>query len=142
MTDLDERTVAAGLREALAAQLLLVGDDASTYTFRHALLQEAVYDDLLPRERRRYHARYAAALRARPVLDGALGASQLAALADHATAAHELPLALQGWIDAARASGRVYALAESAHAYERALDLWDAVPPDDRPALRLQPTVL
>ena len=32
------------------------------------------------------------------------------------------------------ARGRVYALAESAHAYERALDLWDAVPPDDRPA--------
>jgi len=29
-------------------------------SFRHALLQEAVYDDLLPRDRRRLHARFAA----------------------------------------------------------------------------------
>ena len=27
----------------------------------------------------------------------------------------------------------MYALAEAAYAYERALDLWDAVPADDRP---------
>ena len=33
------------------------------YAFRHALLGEAVYDDLLPGERVRLHAAYAAALR-------------------------------------------------------------------------------
>ena len=68
------------------------------YRFRHALLAEAVYDDLLPSERRRLHAAYAAALDARPVPEGAEGASHLAALAHHATAAHEPVRALRAWV--------------------------------------------
>ena len=98
------------LREANAAQLIVVSDADGTYAFRHALLQEAIYDDMLPRDRRRCHARCAEGLAARPVPDGAEGASQLAALAHHATAAHDLPLALRGWVEAARASARVNAL--------------------------------
>ena len=109
-------------------------DGQPAYAFRHALVQEAVYDDLLPRERRAWHAGYVSALEARPVPDGAAGASHLAALAHHAGAAHDVRRALSAWTDAARASARAYAMAESAQAYERALDLWDAVPPDDRPA--------
>ena len=131
--ELDESTVSDQLREAMAAQLVVSDTASGSFAFRHALVQEAVYDDLLPRDRRRAHARIATALAARPVVDGADGASHLASLAHHATAAHDLPLALRGWIEAARASARVYALAEAAHAYERALDLWDAVPADDRP---------
>jgi DNA-binding CsgD family transcriptional regulator/tetratricopeptide (TPR) repeat protein len=92
-----------------------------------------VYDDLLPTERRRYHATYAAALAARPVPEGATGAGHLAALAYHASACHDLPRALDAWILAARASARTYAFPAAAKAFERALDLWDAVPPDDRP---------
>jgi DNA-binding CsgD family transcriptional regulator/tetratricopeptide (TPR) repeat protein len=123
------------LREALAAQLL-VSDPANAgrYRFRHALLAEAVYDDLLPSERRRLHAAYAAALDARPVPDGAEGASHLAALAHHATAAHETVRALRAWILAARAATDAYAFAESLRAFERAIELWDAVPADDRPS--------
>ena len=129
----DERALSVGLREAVEAQLLVTVDPTG-YAFRHALLQEAVYDDLLPSDRRAWHARFARALRERPVPDGALGASQLAALAHHASAAHDLPLALRASVDGARASARVWALAESVDAYARALDLWDAVPPDDRPS--------
>ena len=132
--DLDEASVSMALREANAAQLIVVSDADGTYAFRHALLQEAIYDDMLPRDRRRCHARCAEGLAARPVPDGAEGASQLAALAHHATAAHDLPLALRGWVEAARASARVNALSEAAEAYDRALDMWDAVPADDRPA--------
>ena len=132
--DLDEATVSMALREANAAQLIVVSDADGTYAFRHALLQEAIYDDMLPRDRRRCHARCAEGLAARPVPDGAEGASQLAALAHHASAAHDLPLALRGWVEAARASARVNALSEAAEAYDRALDMWDAVPADDRPA--------
>jgi DNA-binding CsgD family transcriptional regulator/tetratricopeptide (TPR) repeat protein len=130
----DERAVSAALREAIAAQLVVADPATGAYAFRHALLQEAVYEELLPRDRREYHARYAEALSERPVPDGALGASQLAALAHHATQAHDLPLALRGWVDAARASARVYGLAEAAHAYDRAIELWDAVAPEARPA--------
>jgi predicted ATPase len=87
------------LRETLAAQLL-VSDPSGDghYRFRHALLAEAVYDDLLPSERRRLHAAYAAALDARSVPDGAQGASQLAAVAHHASAAHEPVRALRAWV--------------------------------------------
>ena len=123
------------LREALAAQLLVNDlDDSGTYRFRHALLAEAVYDDLLPSERRRLHAAYAAVLDARPVPDGAEGASLLAALAHHATAAHEPVRALRAWIAAARAASESYAFSESVRAFERAIELWDAVPADDRPS--------
>ena len=123
------------LHEALAAQLL-VSDPSGDgrYRFRHALLAEAVYDDLLPSERRRLHAAYAAALDARPVPDGAEGASQLAAVAHHASAAHEPVRALRAWILAARAASEAVAFAESLRAFERAIDLWDAVPADDRPS--------
>ena len=130
-----ECDISGGVREAVAAQLLVARDDGMpTYTFRHALVREATYDDTLPLDRRAWHARFAEALAARPVPPGAAGASQLSALAHHATAAHDLPRALHGWIDAARASAGVYALAEAADAYERALDLWDATAAADRPA--------
>ena len=52
---------AAGLRVLVEGGLLLPtraidGDDA--YTFRHALVQEAVYETMLPTERRRLHQRW------------------------------------------------------------------------------------
>ena len=52
------------LRDAVEAGLLVNVDD--TYAFRHALLQEAVYGDLLPGERVRLHARIAELLEHRP----------------------------------------------------------------------------
>ncbi len=122
------------MREALAAQLLVSDTDEGRYRFRHALLAEAVYDDLLPSERRRIHAAYAATLDARPVPDGAEGASLLAAVAHHATAAHEPVRALRAWIGAARAAADSYAFAESVRSFEHAIELWDVVPADDRPA--------
>lgn len=124
------------LREALAAQILTIdqGVQPDAYRFRHALLAEAVYDDLLPSERRRLHAAYATALDARPVPGGAQGASHQAALAHHATAAHEPIRALRAWVGAARAASASHAFAEAETAYERAIELWDAVPADDRPA--------
>ncbi len=130
-----EEMLEGPLREALASQILVSDSsrEGDAYRFRHALLAEVVYDDLLPSERRRLHAAYAAALDARPVPAGAEAASHLAALAHHATAAHEPARALRAWVGAARAAWAVYAFAELMRAYERAIDLWDAVPADDRP---------
>ncbi len=131
----DDEGLEAAMREAVAAGIVVATADGPTaeYAFRHALLQEAVYDDLLPTERRRYHATYAAALRERPVLDGATGAGHLAALAHHASASHDLAAALEAWVAAGRASVEAYAFPAAARSLERALDLWDAVPLDDRP---------
>jgi DNA-binding CsgD family transcriptional regulator len=124
------------IREALAAQILVnePSSRAGTYRFRHALLAEAVYDDLLPSERRRLHAAYAAALDSRATPEGVEGANHLSSLAHHASAAHEPVRALRAWIAAARAASVAFGFAESVRAYERAIDLWDAVPADDRPS--------
>jgi DNA-binding NarL/FixJ family response regulator len=131
-----ETDIEGPLREALAAQILTSDPSqrGDAYRFRHALLAEAVYDDLLPSERRRIHAAYAAVLDALPVPGGAEGANQLAALAHHATAAHDQVRALQAWVRAARAAAATHAFGEAGVAFERAIELWDVVPADDRPA--------
>jgi len=132
----DESSIETGLREALAAQILAIDAHGrpDTYQFRHALLAEVVYDDLLPSERRRLHAAYATALDAAPIEPGAEGANRLATLAHHATAAHETVRALRAWVAAARAAARAHAFTEARQAYDRAIELWDAVPADDRPS--------
>ncbi|MGZ9276003.1 MAG: helix-turn-helix transcriptional regulator [Candidatus Limnocylindrales bacterium] len=135
VTGAGEAEIEGPLREAVAAQILTTDSTSGSeaYRFRHALLAEAVYDDLLPTERRRLHAAYAAAIDARSVPNGAEGASQLAALAHHATAAHEPVRALRAWIRAADAAAAAHAFGEAGRALERAIDLWDVVPADDRP---------
>jgi DNA-binding CsgD family transcriptional regulator/tetratricopeptide (TPR) repeat protein len=136
VSETDEGAAGKWLREAVAAHVLVPSSDgASTaYAFRHALLHEAVYDDLLPRDRRRLHGEYARVLEAADVPGGGAGATHLAAVAHHAEAAHDLPRAVAAWLRAARAAFNVHASAESSHAYSRCLDLWDAVPVDQQPA--------
>jgi DNA-binding CsgD family transcriptional regulator/tetratricopeptide (TPR) repeat protein len=135
---LSESEMQAALHEAVDAQLLVVDldDPVGRYRFRHALVQEAAYDELLPSERRDLHAAYARAIEAQPVGSGAAAASRLAELAHHWTAAHELARALRAAISAGDASRAIYAFAEAARQYERAIGLWDAVPPADRPTDR------
>ena len=53
-----------GLREAVGAQIAVAHADGS-YGFRHALLREVVYDDLLPGERAEQHGAIARALEQR-----------------------------------------------------------------------------
>jgi predicted ATPase len=55
---LEEPEYEQAVREAVANQLL-VPDGEEGYAFRHALLREAAYADLLPGERTRLHARLA-----------------------------------------------------------------------------------
>ena len=132
---LTETEMVAALHEAVAAQLLVVDRDRTEerYRFRHALSQEAAYDELLPAERRRIHGAYASAIAARPGGDGAASASRLVELAHHWMAAHDPKRALEATIAAGDASLTVYAYAEAARQFERAIDLWDDVPATDRP---------
>jgi DNA-binding CsgD family transcriptional regulator len=134
---MDDDELARAIEEAISSTILVPvdGDVAGgSYAFRHALLGEAVYDEILASERRRLHAAFSAALAAQPTPDGAAGASHLAALAHHASAANDLPLALRASIAAARASAATSGFFEAARAYEHAIALWDSVPEAERPS--------
>jgi DNA-binding CsgD family transcriptional regulator/tetratricopeptide (TPR) repeat protein len=133
----DDHALADAIDEAIASTVLVpVDGDAAggSYAFRHALLGEAVYDEMLASERRRLHAAFATVLASQTTPEGAAGASHLAALAHHASAANDVPLALRASIAAARASTGTSGFFEAARAYERAVALWDSVPEAGRPA--------
>lgn len=114
------------LRAAVAGQLLVADGDGEAYEFRHALVREAVHDDLLPGEHTRLHARYAAAIEAQPELVGAARAP--AEIAYHWYQAHDHPRALVAAVRAAAAAGERYAYAEQSRLLDRVLALWDQVP--------------
>jgi predicted ATPase len=66
VTGLDGAALARALRPAVAANVLLTDSDG--YVFRHALIREAVHDELLPGERGQVHSRFAEAIAADPAL--------------------------------------------------------------------------
>lgn len=104
-----------GLRRAVEMNVLV--PQGERYAFRHALLGEAVYDDLLPGERVRLHARYAEALQS----GAARGTA--AALARHARLATDLDTALTASIQAGREAWDVGGPDEAAYHYQQALEL-------------------
>jgi len=122
---IDDDTLYEALREAVGRQVLvpdLGGVGIERYAFRHALVQEAIYDDLLPGERTRLHSAFARTLEA-----CCADASHAAELAYHWHEANDLPSAL-GWSVAAGAAAEAaYAFAEAVTQYERAAGLWDQV---------------
>jgi DNA-binding CsgD family transcriptional regulator len=122
---LDETALYDALRESVGRQVLVPDPTAGIerYAFRHALVQEAVYDDLLPGERSRLHAAFARILEAHP----ASHASRAEELAYHWFAAHDQPRALVAAVAAGLAAESRYAYPEALVQYERALELWDQV---------------
>ena len=137
---LGEAELLAGLREAVSAHVLLVDAGDGAYGFRHALVKEAVYAELLPGERTRLHARFAAALAGR---DGGGEPGLAAELAWHWYAAHDLERALPAAVEAGVAAERAYAFAEAQRQFERALELWErAGPPRQQPGGALDKTEL
>jgi DNA-binding CsgD family transcriptional regulator len=128
-TGLADHEYDAAVRELVANQLLTpdradVGPEpGSGYTFRHALLREAVYGDLMPGERTRLHARLAELLAPR-----APGVPGIAAqLAHHSLASHDIPGAFTASVKAGKEAARLGAPAEAHRHYDQALALWDRV---------------
>ncbi len=121
-----EAALYEALRECVGRQVLIPDPTAGAerYAFRHALLQEAVYDDLLPGERTRLHAAFARTLEIKAAGD----ASRAAELAYHWYAAHDLPRALESSVAAGDAAEARYAFPEALAHYERAIELWEGVP--------------
>jgi len=126
---LPEDEMLDGLRAAVSGHLLVVetGDGMERYAFRHALVQEVVYDDLLPGERRNLHRAFAEALDERTPVGGAAEAGRWAELAHHWAAARQDERAFAASLRAANAAMAAYAFGAALLEYERALDLWDDV---------------
>jgi DNA-binding CsgD family transcriptional regulator/tetratricopeptide (TPR) repeat protein len=113
------------LREAMASHILVTNAHGD-YSFRHALLREVVYDDLLPGERTELHSVLARALEKR-IEAGDAGAHITAQAAHHWMAAGDQSAALAAAVRAAAAAERVDAYAEAHALLERALGLWERV---------------
>lgn len=113
--DLEPAALDEGLRKAVETNILVAGD--SRYSFRHALLGEAVYDDLLPGERVRLHGRYVSALQ-----EG-VASGTAAELARHARLAMDLDTALTASVQAGDEASQVGGPGEAAYHYQQALEL-------------------
>jgi DNA-binding CsgD family transcriptional regulator len=111
------------LRLLVDRDQLIVTEDG--YAFRHALIREAVYADLLPGERTRLHAAFARALTDKPSLS--THARPAAELADHWYAADVPDEALRTAYAAAREARSNVGYAEEVRLLTRVLKLWDRV---------------
>ena len=118
----DPLDIETAAREAVLAGILVVHDTA--FTFRHALVRDAIHDQLLPSERVRFHAQYARAL------EDTRGAELADAIqiSYHWMAAHDVPRAFSASLIAMHRAQSAYAYASAARMAERAIELWQHVP--------------
>ena len=124
VSDAGEDDLSRALRPAVSGNVLLA--DETGYQFRHALISEAMHDDLLPGEHSRLHARYAEAISADPELVPTGRAA--IEVAHHWYSAHDVTWALISAWEAAAEAGRALAYAEQLDMLSRVLELWDSVP--------------
>jgi DNA-binding CsgD family transcriptional regulator/tetratricopeptide (TPR) repeat protein len=124
VTGLDDASLAAVLRPAVAANVMVA--DADGYAFRHELIREAVREDLLPGERVQAERAFAEALEANPALSPERLVSVQLAL--HWRGAQEHERALRAaWAAAAEAAAG-FAFEVQLQMLEQVLELWDRVP--------------
>lgn len=123
LTDRDDDTVEGACRVAVDAHVMVVDRDADDYRFRHALIGEVVYADLLPSERKRLHRRVADALKEQPA-PALTRADRAGELAFHLDRAGDHAEAFAALLAAADAAETVAPAAALRH-LERALELWD-----------------
>ncbi len=126
VTGLGDAPLDRAVRGALDAHVLV--RDGDYYRFRHALLAEAVHDDLLPGEHQRLHAAYVKAL------EEGVVPSTAAELARHAQSAHDVPTAIRAGIEAGEEAMAVGGPDDAARHFEAVLDIvsrHDQALPDD-----------
>lgn len=121
VAELNEAELEHALRTVVDARLLLVDGDG--YAFRHPLVAEVVYADLLPSQRARLHRRVAATLQQQPAAE-LQRADRAGELAFHLDRAGDHDDAFTALLTAADAAERVAPGAAFSH-LERAFELWD-----------------
>ena len=116
-----EEQLLGALREAVDHHLLVRADpgEPAGFAFRHALIQELAYAELLPSERIALHRAIVTALH------DAGGSS--GEIARHAWLGHDLPTCLAKSVEAADHAIGALAFAEALAHLERALELWGQV---------------
>ena len=127
--DVPAGSLADALRPAVAQRILvdvdvdLVEGGLGGYGFRHALLAEVAYGELLHGERDRLHAAFGRELERR----GEIGGLPVtpAELAYHWVAARDHGRAVPALVAAGEAAEGVYDFGQAFRHYERALALWD-----------------
>ena len=112
-----EPELSAALRGAVDHHLLVHDRERDAFAFRHDVVREAVYADLLPGERAPVHGAVAAAI-------GDAGAQ--AELAVHWRAAGDGPRALRASVAAGLEAEEARAFDEALRHLRAALELWDA----------------
>ncbi len=134
LDDLEEQ-----LREAFDANVLR--QTHGHLEFRHGLIREAVYDDLLPDERIRTHDAVANALEARIRGDSDPSLPDLGRAAFHWREAHNVPHALAASVRAGISAAR-FGAPEGVQHLEYALSVWDRVPDAENLAQLSKPELL
>lgn len=115
---IEERELLSIVKELIAAQLI-AEDTEDRFAFRHALSRQAVYTDLLGRERRSLHAEILAALEQ---LANDAGASPLDELSYHAHSAGVWPKTLTYATQAGQRALRMHAPRAAIEHFERAIE--------------------
>ncbi len=131
LTGIEHGALHEALREAVAEQVLVTVSDGA-FAFRHALLREALYDDLLPGERVELHLALARLLEQREPGSDDRELEQATMVASQYAAAGDQPAALRATVRAALAARRVHAYGEAADLAERALELWPRVADEEK----------
>jgi TOMM system kinase/cyclase fusion protein len=134
--DRDERELDGDLAKLMASGLLYrrgLGDETA-YVFKHALIQEAAYGSMLPRDRRRQHGRIADVLLER---FDARCEREPALPARHLTAASRGAEAIPWWVKAGKQAQRRSASREAVAHFNAALELLDTVDGAARAELEL-----
>ncbi len=128
VTDLDGVRLDVALGKAVEARILVqvTSDGRPAFAFRHALLRETAYDELLPTTRIALHARLAERLDDE-IRAGASDAATFADLAIHADLGLDRSRALTARIQASRALRGAAAFQEALVHAERALELWPLI---------------
>ena len=126
VTEIEHDAIHDALRECVAEQVL-VADEDGRLMFRHALLRETLYDDLLPGERSELHLALARAFESECAEGDDREVELTSTIANHYAAAGDQPAALRAFVRAAWAARKVHAYGEVAHVSERALELWPRV---------------
>jgi tetratricopeptide (TPR) repeat protein len=127
VSDSDDPTLRKGLARLVEAGVLVErgSPPTATYTFKHALIQDAAYESLLKTRRQEYHRRIARTL---STAFPAIAENQPEVLARHHTAAGSIADAVAAWH---RAGQRAFARSANVEAiahFTKALELLDALP--------------
>jgi DNA-binding NarL/FixJ family response regulator/tetratricopeptide (TPR) repeat protein len=133
VVDLDQSSINAALHQLVDRRFLVA--DGQGFRFRHDVTREVFADELLPGERAELHERIAQIMQDR-------ASERLGEIAHHWYHSGNQTQAFRACVAAGESARAAGTTAEALVNYERALELWDRVPPSDRHTELTRPDLL